>query len=145
MTLGDGEPAGVSIKSTCWRKNTITIKIVFIIITVLKMNSSTGRLDNSGSCLKLSIAEEPSPCSAEQLLFSPLSSILSSISWRFFYHLHKAIVNHLQQLGTSVWSHRSPCGLRKNQFWTRYVSCFTILPATTISDNTNPVTSLWCL
>ena len=49
----------------------------------------TGRLDNFGSCLKLSIAEEPSPCSAEQLLFSPF---LSSISWNhggYFHHLHK--------------------------------------------------------
>ena len=70
----------------------------------------TGRLDNFGSCLKLSIAEEPSLCSAEQLLFSPF---LSSISWRLF---SKAIINHLQQLGTSVWSHRSPCGLRKISF-----------------------------
>ena len=98
----------------------------------------TGRLDNFGSCLKLSIAEEPSPCSAEQLLFSPF---LSSISWRLF---SKAIVNHLQQLGTSVWSHRSPCGLRENQFWTRFVFCFTILSVTTI-DNTNPISSLGCL
>ena len=88
-------------------------------------------------------SEEPSPCSAKQLLFSPFFII--NIMEIIFIIFTKATVIHLQQLGTSVWSHRSPCGLRKNQFWTRFVSCFTILSATTISDNTNPITSLECL